>query len=517
MRTVDDFGKIRCAFRDGLSIREIARTFHLSRRTVRKALRQPEPPPYTRSQPRPAPKLGPFQGVIDALLTADEQAPPKQRHTAMQVFRRLCAEHGYQGGYDQVRRYIGRQQRHGRETFIPLSHEPGQRVEADFGEIAVDFPAGRQKVPVLLVTWSYSNCPFALAQPTQRTEAILGGLVEAFAFFGCVPREVWWDNPTTVAVAVLQGRQRQLHPRYAALASHYTFEPLFCMPRRGNEKPRVENRVYDLERRWGTPVPRMRDRAELNAYLRQCCLQERAHTIRGCAESIAARFERERGCALPLPGQPFDACVVQPAKVDKYQLVRFDQNSYSVPRAWAFQAVTVKGYVDTVAVVAGGQVVAHHGRSYDQHQQVLDPLHYLTTLGRRPAALDHAPVYRHWQLPEVFAELRQALEQRHGGPAGARQYVRVLQLLAAHPVERVRQAIEGSRQPGGWEVERVLRLTERLADQGGGSPSIKDSDSHLMTPLGHIRVPEPDLGRFNQLLEQGGKPHDGGDESITAE
>ena len=29
----------------------------------------------------------------------------------MQVFRRLRDEHGYRGGYDQVRRYIGRQQR----------------------------------------------------------------------------------------------------------------------------------------------------------------------------------------------------------------------------------------------------------------------------------------------------------------------------------------------------------------------------------------------------------------------
>jgi hypothetical protein len=44
---------------------------------------------------------------------------------------------------------------------------------------------------VLLVTWSYSNAPFALALPTERTEATLAGLVEAFAFFGRVPGELW--------------------------------------------------------------------------------------------------------------------------------------------------------------------------------------------------------------------------------------------------------------------------------------------------------------------------------------
>jgi hypothetical protein len=91
-----------------------------------------------------------------------------------------------------------------------------------------------------VTTWAYSNYPFVLALPFERTEAILEGMVRAFEFFGCIPKEVWWDNPKTVATAILLGRERRLHPRYAALASHYVFNPLFCTPRRGNEKPDVE-------------------------------------------------------------------------------------------------------------------------------------------------------------------------------------------------------------------------------------------------------------------------------------
>ena len=72
----------------------------------------------------------------------------------------------------------------------------------------------------------------------------------------------------------------------------------------------------------------------------------------------------------------------------------------------AFQAVTVKGYIDRVEVVAGHQVVARHRRSYGRDEQILDPLHYLATLGRRPAALDHAPVLRDWRLPASFTQLR---------------------------------------------------------------------------------------------------------------
>src|SRR5690349_748557 len=246
MLTVEDYGRIRRALRDGQSIRSIARTFRHSRRKIRQALVEAEPRRYRRQKEPLAPKLGPYKPHIDAILEADEQAPRKQRHTAAQIHRRLQREQGYSGGYDQVRRYVARRRRRQRETFIPLSHDPGQRAEADFGQIEVDFPEGRRAVSVLIVTWAHSYYSFAIALPTQRTEAILHGLVEAFEFYGVVPRELWWDNPTTVAVELLSGRQRKLNARYAALASHYNFEPRFCLPARGNEKPYVENRVKDL-------------------------------------------------------------------------------------------------------------------------------------------------------------------------------------------------------------------------------------------------------------------------------
>lgn len=167
MLTVFQYGDIRRAHRDGMSIREIARTFHHSRKTIRQVLAEAEPRPYTRTQPTPAPVLGAFHGIIDAILADDENAPPKQRHTASQVFRRLRDEHGYRGSYDQVRRYVGQHRRDRRETFIPLAHDPGQRLEADFGHIYVDFPGGRKQVPVLITVWSYSNYPFVMAMPTS--------------------------------------------------------------------------------------------------------------------------------------------------------------------------------------------------------------------------------------------------------------------------------------------------------------------------------------------------------------
>jgi transposase len=507
MLTVDDYGKIRRAYRDGMSIHEIARTFHHSRRKVRQILAHPQPRPYTRCQPLPAPVLGAFHATIDAILAADEDAPPKQRHTAMQVFRRLRDEHGFSGGYDAVRRYIGKQRREHRETFIPLAHDPGQRLEADFGHIHVDFPGGRRLVPVLIAAWAYSHYGFAWAAPSERTEAILAGLVEAFAFFGGVPHEVWWDNPTTVVAQIFTGRDRRPNPYYAALASHYTFEPLFCMPARGNEKPHAETRVRVLQRQWATPVPQVADLDAPNRYLRQCCLRERERTVDGYEETIGQRFERDRTEALGLPAHPFDACVVQAAQVDKYQTVRFDHNRSSVPRACAYQGVTVKGYVEWVEVVAGGQVGARHPRRYQRDEQLLDPRHDLAALGRRPAALDHAPVLREGRWPACLTPLRQALEQRHGPRAGARQYIRVLPLLAEHPLERVPQTVAQCLPHPPLDADRIGARVTRLAEAGSAAATPMASPPSV-TPLCQYQVPRPDLGRFDQLLSQGEEDHD---------
>ena len=506
MLKVEDYGRIRRAHRDGMGIREIARTFGHSRRKIREALGEAEPRPYTLSLPRPRRVLtAAHQQWINAILAEDKQAPRKQRHTATQLFRRLRDEEQYVGSYDQVRRYVAATRGRQRETFLPLSYEPGQRAESDFGQIWVDFPEGRLQVPILIVTWAFSNATFMIALPSEKTEAILHGTVAAFAFFGCVPKELWWDNPKTVATTILRGRQRELNERWQALASHYNFEPLFCLPARGNEKPHVENRVKLLERQWATPVPQVKDRNELNAYLLECCQRDMQRTIVGHSETIGARFAFERARALPLPERPFDAAVSEVRQVDKYQTVAWEKNRYSVPRRHAFATVTVKAYVDRVEVIRDGVRIAQHERSYGQGEQVLDPLHYLSTLGLKPAYLDHTDIYRNWRLPAAFTELRERFESRHGSLPGARHFIRVLQLLAEHPLTRVEQAIQACCGDGVVTAERIAGRCERLA--------LRSTRGELMNPSGQLRliptvqIPLPDLRRFDSLLSHGGEDH----------
>ena len=107
MKGVELYAQVRYAVQiEGLSRREAARRYGIDPRTVAKMLAFSVPPGYRRSRPPVRPKLDPFTGTIDAILTEDEARPKKQRHTAKRIFERLRDEHGYSGGITIVKDYV---------------------------------------------------------------------------------------------------------------------------------------------------------------------------------------------------------------------------------------------------------------------------------------------------------------------------------------------------------------------------------------------------------------------------
>ena len=163
--------------------------------------------------------------------------------------------------------------------------------------------------------------------------------------------------------------------------------------------------------------------------------------------------------------------------------------------------VTVKGYVDRVVVVAEGQIVATHARSLEKKTMVLDPIHYLATLGRKPGALDHAPVFRDWKLPACFAAFRAALEG-HARQAGR------LTPLRAGPATAGRAPAD-ARDPGrrgvsarvtSTSAEAVIQRTRYARRDRGRDARWCRCRHPNRAPTPHVQVPLPDLSRFNQLL-----------------
>ncbi len=116
------YRKVRLACSEGMSQREAARHFDISRDSVRKMLSFSSPPGYRREKAIKRPKLDGLTEIIDAWLEADKAVHRKQRHTAKRVFERLRDEHGFTGGYTIIKDYVREHRRRRQEMFVPLDH-----------------------------------------------------------------------------------------------------------------------------------------------------------------------------------------------------------------------------------------------------------------------------------------------------------------------------------------------------------------------------------------------------------
>jgi transposase len=484
MFEVEIYGRVRRAVRvEGKSQRAVAREFGLSRDTVRKMLEYAVPPGYRRQQPIKRPKLGPWLGVIDAILNDDKQRPAKQRHTSKRIFERLKEEHGFTGGYTIVKDYVRTAMLRGQEMFVPLMHPAGE-AQVDFGEALVVIAGVEQKAHYLAMDLPHSDDCFVAAFPAETTEAFLEGHVRAFAYFGGVPTRLLYDNTKIAVAKILGGEERQRTRAFSELQSYYLFADKFGRPARGNDKGKVEGLVGYARRNFMVPIPRANSWEELNLHLEADCRKRRERRLRGHAETIGERFERDRAVLLPLPAIPYEACEKISARVSSLSLVRYRSNDYSVPTEYGHRQVWVKGYVHEVVIACASEVIARHQRSYEREAVVFDPLHYLALLEQKTRALDQAAPLAGWRLPECFAVLRRLLEARLK-KHGSREYVQVLRLLETFDLSEVSHAVEDALRLGAISFDAVRHLLLCRIER---RPPRLDMENYPHLPMAQVRT-----------------------------
>jgi transposase len=481
---VELYGRVRRAVRvEGKSQRAVAREFGLSRETVRKMLQYAVPPGYQRQQPIQRPKLGPWLGVIDAILEDDKRRPAKQRHTSKRIFERLKQEHGFAGGYTIVKDYVRTATLHGQEMFVPLVHPAGE-AQVDFGEALVVVAGVEHKAHYLAMDLPHSDDCFVAAFPAETTEAFLEGHVRAFAYFGGVPTRILYDNTKIAVAKILGGEQRQRTRSFSELESYYLFGDKFSRPAKGNDKGKVEGLVGYARRNFMVPIPRASSWEELNLHLEADCRKRRERQLRGHTETIGERFERDRAALLPLPATPYEACEKISARVSSLSLARYRSNDYSVPTEYGHRQVWVKGYVHEVVIACGSEVIARHQRSYEREAVIFDPLHYLALLEQKTRALDQAAPLAGWQLPECFTQLRRRLEARLK-KHGSREYVQVLRLLETFDIAEVTLAIEDALRLGTISFDAVRHLLLCRIER---RPPRLDMENYPHLPLAQVRT-----------------------------
>ncbi len=111
----------------------------------------------------PASRREPFRAVIVAAL---ERGLSSQR-----IWQDLRAEHGFNGGYDSVKRFCRRLKQATPLPFRRMECGPGEQAQVDFGTAApVITPEGKRRRPHLLrIVLSHSRKPPASKPQPEST------------------------------------------------------------------------------------------------------------------------------------------------------------------------------------------------------------------------------------------------------------------------------------------------------------------------------------------------------------
>jgi transposase len=483
-------------------MRQIAREHHHGYWAIRKALDSAEHQPYTLTKPKTAPKLGPYKDKINELLAEEAKLPRKQRYTTHKIFELMQAE-GYSGSESNLRRYIGRRRRELRQpaVFIPLSYEPGRDAQVDWGEGEVVMAGEQETVQLFVMRLCYSRRIFVMAFPSQKQEAFFTGDAEAFRFFEGIPETLTYDNLKTVIKRVLKGRSRQEQERFITFRSHYLFASRFCNTGQGHEKGGVEHGVKYARQNYLVPLPKVRDYAELNAWLREKCLADDARQVDRQPQPIGVMWAEEQKLLRPLPATDFPGYNSREVTMNRYGQVVFETNRYSVPAHKAQKQLTLHAYPFRIEILNGREIIASHQRCYGRQEDILNPLHYLPLLAKRPGAFEHAKPLRQWResWPPLYDELLHQLKRQQSEIKAVREFVQILQLHNEFEVELVQTAITQAVGEGIPHLSGVLFCLNRLLDATPEKTSLKHIKQPHLDSVGQTTL---SISQYDRLLQR---------------
>jgi transposase len=493
----------RWHFREGMPIREIERRTGLSRNTIRKYLRADTVEPKFKVPGRPS-KLDLFAEKLSGWLRIEAGKSRKQRRTAKQMHADLVVL-GYDGSYERVAAFVRvwkaerqrEQQTSGRGTFVPLVFAPGEAFQFDWSEDWALIAGKQVKLQAAHTKLSHSKAFIVRAYPLQTHEMLFDALTQAFRVLGGVPQRGIFDNMKTAVDRIGSGKARQVNARFAAMASHYLFEPEFCNPASGWEKGQVEKNVQDARRRLWQLMPGFPDMDALNVWLEAQCIAQWGQIQHGALFGTVADVHADEVSSLMPLGRPFDGFVEHSKRVSPTCLVTFERTRYSVPASFANQRVSLRIYPDRIVIAAEGQVLCAHERIIERGHHlpartIYDWRHYLAVIQRKPGALRNGAPFT--EMPDAFRQLQGHLLKR---PGGDREMVEILSLVLHHDEQAVLCAVELALEAGVPTKTHVLNILHRLTD--GKAPPASPIDAPQALRL--AQEPLADVGRYDNLRE----------------
>lgn len=223
-----------------------------------------------------------------------------------------------------------------------------------------------RRAQIFVATLGASNYTYVEACAGQDSESWLMAHVNAFEFFGGVPRLLVPDN-LRAAVTKADRYEPVLNENYAKLARHYNTAVMPARPYKPKDKAKAENAVLIVER-W--LLMRLRHRtfhtlADLNLALRELLTELNSRPQRIQPGSRQALFEQlDKPALTPLPEHRYEYVDSKRAKVGPDYHVLYLRHAYSVPHCLVGEPLELEATARLVRLYHHGQLVAQHPRKY---------------------------------------------------------------------------------------------------------------------------------------------------------
>jgi transposase len=222
MITGEVFMDIKAMYRNGLSIRRIARITGLHRLTVKRHVESESFPEYHRTQRRKS-ILDPYVKIIEDYLEQND-------YQATWIFDRLVRI-GYSGGCGCVKECVRTIKGKKRQiAYLRFETEPALQAQVDWGDFQIEEPDGTIKtVYAFIMVLGFSRALYVEFVEKRTLESFMDCHIHAFHYLGGCPQEILYDRMKHVVVGRQNGRP-VLNREFLHFSSHYGFLPRLCPP-----------------------------------------------------------------------------------------------------------------------------------------------------------------------------------------------------------------------------------------------------------------------------------------------
>lgn len=319
----------------------------------------------------------------------------RRGRNAMAIWQDLVDQHGFDGRYASVRRFVGRL----RGTAPPepsgiIETAPGDEAQVDYGEgpMVRDPGHGRyRRTRLFVMTLGCSRKSVRLLRWRSSSQSWAELHEAAFRRLGGTPRVIVLDN-LREGVLTPDVYDAQLNPLYRDVLAHYGVVALPCRVRDPDRKGKVESGIGHTQR---TPLKGLRFETieAAQAYLDQWELRWADTRIHGTTKRpVSAMFAEERPHLQPLPLEPFRYYRHGTRVVHLDGCVEVEAAYYSVPPGWIAQRVAVQWDDLQLRVLdpKTGGLLREHLRTRRGHHRVADADRPIRTPAKTLALLDQA-------------------------------------------------------------------------------------------------------------------------------